>query len=195
MLFVRGATERNTERAKAPEKCATVVLESWRKWAWRDERKGRKKKTHQIRLLTAGIIHFCPRRLRFSAWLGEKKPSSAAVHLAHTGTPTSAWLKQTPLCAESWSWMGGKESLRPPRASLAYFGGSEAEEPRPPFPRCRNTLFRSNDHRPPTPKTTPLPSPHPPPPPTSLLPPSSSHPPTHTHTNIYNSPLPARNSQ
>lgn len=44
MLFVHGAMERNTERAKAPEKCATVVLESWRKWAWRDERKGGKKK-------------------------------------------------------------------------------------------------------------------------------------------------------
>lgn len=31
---------------RLPEKCATVVLESWRKWAWRDERKGRKKKTN-----------------------------------------------------------------------------------------------------------------------------------------------------
>lgn len=186
MLFVRGATERNTERAKAPEKCATVVLESWRKWAWRDERKGRKKKTHQIRLLTAGIIHFCPRRLRFSAWLGGKKPSSAAVHLAHTGTPTSAWLKQTPLCAESWSWMGGGEGVAAAAQSFSGLlwwqrgGGATAA-----FPTLQEHSF--SEQRPPSSNPENNPPPHLPSPtscsdllaPPFLLPPSHAH--THKH--------------
>lgn len=49
---------------------------------------------------------FLPSPTALFSLAGRKKPSSAAVHLAHTGTPTSAWLKQTPLCAESWSWRG-----------------------------------------------------------------------------------------
>lgn len=185
MLFVRGATERNTERAKAPEKCARVVLESWRKWAWRDERKGRKKKTHQIRLLTAGIIHFCPRRLRLSAWLGGKKPSSAAVHLAHTGTPTSAWLKQTPLCAESWSWMGweGVAAAAQSFSGLLWWqrgGGATAA-----FPTLQEHSF--SEQRPPSSNPENNPPPHLPSPtscsdllaPPFLLPPSHAH--THKH--------------
>lgn len=199
-LCSRGYGEKRRAGKGSRKVCGSSFGELEKVGFGRDERKGRKKKTktHQIRLLTARIIHFCPRRLRFSAWLGgKKKTSSAAVHLAHTGTPTSARLKQTPLCAESWSWRGGRSRCGRPEllwptlvAARRRSHGRLSHAAGTLFFGATTTVLQPRKQPPPPPQP-----PHPPPPPTSSLPPSSSHPPTHTHTNIYNSPLPARNSQ
>lgn len=181
MLFVRGATERNTERAKAPEKCATVVLESWRKWAWRDERKERKKKTHQIRLLTAGIIHFCPRRLRFSAWLGGKKTLLSRCPSRSHGNSDQRLAQTNPSLRRKLELDGGEGVAAAAQSFSGLLWWQRGGGATAAFPTLQEHSF--SEQRPPSSNPENNPPPQPPSPTSSdLLAPPFLLPPSHAHT-------------
>lgn len=115
MLFVRGATERNTERAKAPEKCATVVLESWRKWAWREERKGRKKTNSPDPTPHCRNNTFLPSPTALFSLAGRKKTPPQPLSISLTRELRPALGSNKPLFAQKVGagWGGRSRCGRP----------------------------------------------------------------------------------